>query len=112
VGAIVTESPWILGSLTFVAGFVPALGAAVAGINNQGEFRRLVMRSEAMSARLLDLEQRAGALLKTLAASPSGPWIPRVSGEASDLAIQTAQLMVNEVLDWRVVFLDQPLRPT
>jgi hypothetical protein len=110
LGAIANTSPWVLGSLTFLAGFLPALGAAFAGISNQGEFRRLVMRSEAMCGRLGELEKRAGGIIERLTSKPMGSWAPRVSGEVSELAIQTAQLMVNEVLDWRIVFLDRPLR--
>jgi hypothetical protein len=36
----------------------------------------------------------------------------RLSAEAAELATATAQVMLNEVLDWRVVFLDQPLKPS
>jgi hypothetical protein len=103
-------SPQVLGTLVFLAGFLPAMGAAVAGINNQGEFRRLAMRSEAMLRRLEELEARARALAKRIESTAVSGWCPGASGEASDLAAQAAQLMLNEVLDWRVVFLDRPLR--
>lgn len=33
------------------------------------------------------------------------------SVQAVALASDAARLLVNEVLDWRVVFLDQPLKP-
>jgi hypothetical protein len=33
------------------------------------------------------------------------------SPQAAALAGDAARLLVNEVLDWRVVFLDQPLKP-
>jgi hypothetical protein len=38
------------------------------------------------------------------------PSAPGTSRELTALASETAQLMVNEVLDWRIVFLDRPLR--
>jgi hypothetical protein len=109
-GALTTERSWVLGSLVFAAGFLPALGAAIAGITNQGEFRRLGMRSEAMFRRLADLESRAKGLLDKLNAAGPDVWIPSASGEVSEVAVQAAQLMVNEVLDWRIVFLDRPLK--
>ncbi|HYN05928.1 MAG TPA: hypothetical protein VES67_00925 [Vicinamibacterales bacterium] len=112
VGDFGTPAPWVLGSLIFLAGFLPALGAAVAGISNQGEFRRLAKRSDAMWARMKDLKAIADALEKRIRSTPRDPTVPGASREAAGLALSAAQLMVNEVLDWRVVFLDQPLKPS
>ena len=101
---------WANGSLVFLCGFLPALGAAVAGISNQGEFRRIAKRSDAMQQRFADLGARARVLIDRMTSPQAAGRIPP-SREASELAAQTAQLMVEKVLDWRVVFIDQPLKP-
>lgn len=120
-------------TLTFACGFFPALGAALAAINNQGEFRRVGRRSQAMEqqlhphvdpklkeipealqrlietsflARIDRLRDRVGAAQPALAAGT-----PQLSVQAAGLAGEVARLLVNEVLDWRVVFLDRPLNP-
>jgi len=90
--------------LTFLCGFFPALGAALAGIGNQGEFRRMSKRSMAMQEQLKPLLGKAKALrahLQPLGAPPSR--------KAANLASDVALLLVKEVLDWRVVILDRPL---
>lgn len=56
------------------------------------------------------LQNSADALAARLDAAPPASGAPRPSWEATELATQAAQLMVNEVLDWRVVFLDEPLK--
>ena len=43
---------WLPPLLTFFCGFFPALGAALAAVVNQGEFRRLTKRSKAMHEQL------------------------------------------------------------
>lgn len=91
--------------LTFFCGFFPALGAALAGINNQGEFRRVAKRSEAMEDQLKTLQDRVTKLLNRAETVPTGTLTSEVGALASD----SARLLVNEVLDWRVVFLDRPL---
>jgi hypothetical protein len=77
------------------------------GISHQGEFRRIAKRSGAMSARLAQLSEEVEALRKEIAEQTERQFSPRVAALAHDIA----RLMVNEVLDWRVVFLDQPLVP-
>ena len=80
---------------------LPACGAALAAIRSQGEFQRLVRRSEAMKEALtrlhleLSMIQPADNALK--------------SQEIRRVAERIAQLMLNETLDWRVVFQDRPL---
>lgn len=96
--------------LTVLCGFLPAVGAALAGINNQGEFRRIARRSEAMREHLGMMEQQIRAL-RQRAGADSGPEAQPFSRVAAALADDAARLMVNEVLDWRVVFLDRPLDP-
>jgi hypothetical protein len=109
---VLASSPWMFGSVVFLAGFLPAMGAAVAGISNQGEFRRVGKRSDAMWERLRDLKKTADALMERLEPTQQATFLPRASGEVADIAFLAAQLMVTEVLDWRVVFLDQPLKPS
>jgi hypothetical protein len=98
-------------ALTFCCGFFPALGAACAGIYNQGEFRRIARRSHAMHDQLNALLGHVRALQTEVAGAAEGPASPQFSRRAVALAGDAARLMLNEVLDWRVVFLDQPLRP-
>jgi hypothetical protein len=111
-GIVEAHRPALLGSLIFLAGFLPALGAAAAGVSNQGEFRRIEKRSRAMLPRLRDLQTAAESLVRDLESPESGASAPRTSRELVVLADMAAQVMVTEVLDWRVVFLDQPLKPS
>lgn len=96
--------------LTFVCGFFPACGAALAGISNQGEFRRIAQRSRSMADQLKVKLQQVEAVERQLADSSSTA--TQLSPELSNAASTTSQLMVNEVLDWRVIFQDRPLRTT
>lgn len=90
------NEPW----LPVLCAVFPALGAALAGINNQGEFGRVAMRSQAMAERLGQLDQRADELLSRGA--------DLRAADVTALAHELAQLTVDEVLDWRVVFKDRP----
>ncbi|HEX3657510.1 MAG TPA: hypothetical protein VHV55_17095 [Pirellulales bacterium] len=76
-------------------------GAALAGIRSQGEFHRVARRSEAMAARLDELRLEM-ASVPTRADEPN-------SVRLNHCARRVAQLMINEMLDWRVVFQDRPL---
>ncbi|HZT41547.1 MAG TPA: hypothetical protein VFA07_05140 [Chthonomonadaceae bacterium] len=90
--------------LTFLCGFLPALGAAFIGMNNQGEFRRVARRSESMHkhlSMLLTDTQKLKDIVQTAAESHNS----RVRAHAEKVAIELMQ----EVLDWRVMFLDRPL---
>lgn len=98
------------GIMTFFCGFLPALGAALEGINNQGEFRRIGMRSESMAKALKQLAGQTEELQKELVSGMNSRNIP-FSIQVAALANEAARLMVMEVLDWRVVFLDRPLNP-
>ena len=86
--------------LILFSAFLPALGAALANINNQGEFARLQRRSRAMAESLSALREQIAAL----AAGPDAPPLARVS----DLAAQIAAMMVDENTEWRIVVLDLP----
>jgi hypothetical protein len=96
--------------LTFLCGFLPATGAALAGIVNQGEFRRIAKRSKAMSDLLIALRRAVERLLDRIGSATSEDKT-QFSVEAAELAADAAGKMVSEVLDWRVVFLDRPLMP-
>lgn len=101
---------WLPPVLTFCCGFFPALGAAMAGILNQGEFRRIAMRSESMREQLLLLGEEIDAIRHRVntAAEPAQE---QFSVQAAELASDVTRLLLNEVLDWRVVFLDRPVVP-
>lgn len=86
----------------------PALGAALAGISNQGEFRRVAKRSGAMARRLDDLHKR----VRSMKPFPSAAGVqaePVASTQLTALANEAASVMTSEVLDWRIVFLDRPM---
>jgi hypothetical protein len=87
--------------LSFIAAFLPALGAAMAAIRSQGEFQRVIQRSRAMSDEL-------GQLAQAVASVPARP-NELNSQLLQQLVEQTTRLMYNEVLDWRIVFQDRPL---
>jgi len=99
---------WLPPLLTSLCGFFPALCAALAGINNQGEFRRIARRSEAVHDQLQILHKNIQALHQEVA-SGVRPVSGTHSARAVLLAGDAAGLMVNEVLDWRVALLDRPL---
>lgn len=95
--------------LTFLCGFLPALGASLVGITNQGEFRRVAKRSQAMAEQLEELKKAASEQLESLAGG--GGDVHQQARETLTLAEQASQALVKEVLDWRVVFVDRPLTP-
>lgn len=98
---------WLPLVLVFTSGFFPALGAAFAGINNQGEFRRISRRSKGMIKRLMRVLDSAIKMQAQLAGPLPLPGA-QASAQVASIASQAAQLMVGEVLDWRVMFLDRP----
>ena len=51
----------------------PALGAALAGITNQGEFRRIAQRSQSMHERLQQQYEQVQALQRRLRSSEGEP---------------------------------------
>jgi hypothetical protein len=101
---------WLSAVLTFLCGFLPALGAALAGIMHQGEFRSLTRRSRSMRTRLLN-QLKEIEILETETGNPVLSPEQRPSRRALNLAGTAAGLLVSELLDWRVILLDQPLRP-
>jgi hypothetical protein len=96
--------------LTFICGFLPALGAALAAISSQGEFRSLTKQSRAMREQLRNRLPTIKGLRHDIIAAPDLT-VFSFSTEAERLGSIAAELLVKEVLDWRSVVLDQPLRP-
>ena len=90
--------------LTLTAAGLPAFGSALAGINNQGEFSRVAKRSRAMAHRMAHLEGELATLEARAAAQPGSVRLEHVN----PLALHVVQLMVDENLEWRVVFTDRP----
>lgn len=96
--------------LTFCCGFFPAFGAALAGINNQGEFRRIELRSKSMAGRLKKQFKQIKELQDRVA--EDAPLPRQLSADVAKLASEAARMMVTEVLDYRVIFQDRPLKTT
>lgn len=96
--------------LTFCCAFFPAVGAAIAGISNQGEFRRIAQRSSSMTERLAHQLEKVQYLKQQI--ESAGTSQQQLSPEIAAVSSETARLMVNEVLDWRVIFQDRPLKTT
>jgi hypothetical protein len=93
--------------LILIAATLPALGAALAGIVNQGEFARLAKRSASM----VGLFERFAAQITTLRDGDSGkPGIanPKLS-DVIPVAEAVTTVMVDEVADWRVVVTERPV---
>lgn len=92
-------------AMTIICGFFPAVGAALVGISNQGEFRRVAKRSQSMQQDLKSLLNRIDLMSSRMDEDPDRSW----SKDVRLLAEEAASLMLHEVMDWRVVFLDRPL---
>jgi hypothetical protein len=86
------------------AAFIPALSAAFANINNQGEFARLAKRARAMRDALRRLHEEAVQMRARLDREE----VTVTLAQVSSLASRTAATMLEEVVDWRVVVLDLP----
>ena len=95
---------WAEGVLTFISAGLPALGAALAGISNQGEFARIMKRSEAMADGLARLSDE----IARVSLNSNGEKPAARLRKMSPLAVRTTDLMVGELLDWQVIFLDRP----
>jgi hypothetical protein len=92
---------WATAIIAFLATASPTLGAALAGIRSQAEFERVKKRSRAV----LQTLQR---ICKELDARDQRQ--EKISLAALNLIVAEAgQLMVDELLDWRIVFKDRPL---
>jgi hypothetical protein len=88
---------WLLTLLPGLSAFLPALGAALAGIDNHGEFARVGYRSGAMQSSLATLRQDLARL---------DPVNARTVGRAGE---QAAQVMLTELVDWQLIFWGRPI---
>jgi hypothetical protein len=86
----------LLTTLTIVG---PSFGAAAAAIRSQGEFERLTKSSRAMSSQLTSVCEKLHSL------HPND----LSSAKLTHLAIESAQLMVKDVINWRLVVEEKPL---
>jgi hypothetical protein len=92
--------------LGFLCGFLPSLAAAIVGIVNQSEVRRVEMRSKAMGIQLRSIVKKIDYLsIQLKSAEVSGA----LAAQARALTEDAARLLIQEVLDWRVVFADRPI---
>lgn len=91
--------------LLIAAGF-PALSAALANIDNQGEFARLSKRSRAMADAFKRFHDDVLRLTGRI-----GTASPPSMADATALATRVATSMVEEVVDWRIVAIDLPHEP-
>ncbi len=83
---------------TFATAMLPALGAALAGISAQGEFRGLRIRSLGMRNGLREIRQRLEAASRPLTLSRLG-----------QIAEDAATVLISEVHDWRALFGARPV---
>jgi hypothetical protein len=88
-----------IGVLLLMSAFLPALASALAAIRNQGEFPKLRWRSEAMKKSFRSLNRKLDAMKKNKA--------ELTFTKVRELAGDLGELMVDESLDWRVVFKDR-----
>jgi hypothetical protein len=86
------------GYLVQLAAILPAFGAAVHGINSQGDFRNVARRSADMNKWLSDILSRVRI---------AGDEI--CSDDLAEFAEEAAGVMGNDLLDWRVDFQERPL---
>lgn len=94
--------------LTFLCGFLPALGAAVAGINNQGEFKRLSKTSESMHHEYKILSAEIALLHKELQTGDCRS-VMNTFKKIKKAAYRISQLMIDELSDWRITYHNRPL---
>ena len=88
-------------SIGLCATALPAFGAALAGMRSQGEFERVKKRSKAMLQTLRHICRELDGHSRNE---------QKISyGALSLIVAEAGQLMVDELLDWRIVFKDRPL---
>ena len=91
--------------LTLASATLPAFGAAMAGVSNQGEFARIEKRSCSVASSLGDFAREIDLLQKH---NESGLSELRLK-QVAELASRVTQLMVDEVVEWRVIFVGRPV---
>jgi hypothetical protein len=94
--------------LTFLCGFLPALGAALAGINNQGEFKPLAKTSESMHREYIALTAGLNQFMADLETGDARP-VARQLKTIREAACRMSHLMIEELSDWRITYHNRPL---
>lgn len=92
---------WVPGWLTLLCAFLPAAGAALAAVRGQAEAHRVAQRSRAM-------QEALGRLQADLDAVPTDARALNAI-RLRECADRVSDLMIREMVDWRVVFQDRPL---
>lgn len=83
------------GAIAIICISLPAFAAAFAGIRTQGEFVRMSQRYSAMEKSLIEVQQQLNHM--------NSLW------QVEPLAEEATRIMVNEVLDWRIVLKARPI---
>jgi len=90
----------VVGLVTMMTGFLPAVGAAFFGIRVQGEFGSTAERSHATAAQLKAICEKFEDIL-----SADAPRLDMLRRRVEEAA--TAMLMEN--MDWRLLYISKPL---
>lgn len=81
---------------TLFAAALPAFLAAIHGISVQGEFEQLAERSESTAKHLAYLVSKFKCIEST--------YRPSLVNALSDQSVEAASIMLDEVLDWRILY--------
>jgi len=84
---------WLKDVVTFFAAFLPALAAALAGIRETGDFRKISSRSTKTTAALLELQQEVARARTNLALVQTG-----------DILLSTARVLTEDLAAWQSVY--------
>jgi hypothetical protein len=84
---------WLKDVVTFFAAFLPAAAAALAGIRETGDFRKVSARSTKTTAALLELQQEAARARTNLALAQTG-----------DILLSTARVLTEDLAAWQSVY--------
>jgi hypothetical protein len=94
--------------LTFLCGFLPAFGAALAGINNQGEFKSLSKTSDSMQREYAAISEEL-SLLKITLETCKDKNDTHLFKKIKDITYRISYLMIEELNDWRITYNNRPL---
>jgi hypothetical protein len=84
---------WGANPLTFLAALLPALGAAVAGIRETGDFDKVAERSEKTAASLEKFSEAIRDARQSLTLDDTG-----------DMLLATAQILTEDLAAWQSVY--------
>jgi hypothetical protein len=94
--------------LTFLCGFMPALGASLAGINNQGEFKSMFKTSESMNHEYSLFYEELDRLKNSIQSCKEGADV-HLFRRIKETAYHISFLMIEELSDWRITYSNRPL---